>query len=245
MDERAKARRFCLRLLVYLLGTVSLAAGLVLNTKTSLGVSAIISIPYSISQIWTLDFANVTLAAYCVFVLVQMLLHAIKQRPGWKRLLLLDILQIPLSVIFTRFMNVFTAVIPDFATQFSGSFLGSFWGRFLFLLLAVVLTGVGAAFTLYMRLIPNPGDGIVQAIADFTGMKIGDMKNIFDLCCIVFSTCLSLIFAHKVIGIGIGTLAAMLGTGRVIALCNLTFGKTFERLVSSGSDIIPGTHNKP
>lgn len=237
MGEKANARKFCLRLLVYLLGTVLLAAGLVLNTKTSLGVSAIISIPYSVSQIWTLDFSNVTLAAYCVFVLVQMLLHAIKQRPGWKKLLLLDVLQIPLSVVFTRFMNAFTAVIPDFATQFSGGFLGGFWGRFIFLLLAVILTGTGAAFTLYMRLIPNPGDGIVQAIADFTGIKMGDMKNIFDLCCIVFSACLSLIFAHKIIGIGIGTLAAMLGTGRVIALCNLIFGKVFERLVSPGSEI--------
>ena len=31
--------------------------------------------------------------------------------------------------------------------------------------LAIVLTGIGAATMLNMNLIPNPGDGIVQAIA--------------------------------------------------------------------------------
>ena len=33
------------------------------------------------------------------------------------------------------------------------------------LFLAIVLTGIGAATMLNMNLIPNPGDGIVQAIA--------------------------------------------------------------------------------
>ena len=50
-------------------------------------------------------------------------------------------------------------------------------GRFLFLLLAIVLTGVGAAMSLNMRLIPNPGDGIVQAIADTIHKSVGFTKN--------------------------------------------------------------------
>ena len=59
---------------------------------------------------------------------------------------------------------------------------------FLFLLLAIVLTGVGAAMSLNMRLIPNPGDGIVQAIADTVHKSVGFTKNCFDL----FTICITI-----------------------------------------------------
>lgn len=32
--------------------------------------------------------------------------------------------------------------------------------------IAILLTGIGAAMSLNMRIVPNPGDGIVQAVAD-------------------------------------------------------------------------------
>lgn len=91
--------------------------------------------------------------------------------------LLMDLLQLPLSLIFTRFLNLFAAVIPVFGEVYPDHFAGSYVGRFLFLLLAIVLTGVGAAMSLNMRLIPNPGDGIVQAIADTIHKSVGFTKN--------------------------------------------------------------------
>ena len=73
-----------------------------------------------------------------------------------KRLRLLDLLQLPFSLIFTRFLNLFTYIIPDFNEY-------SLLLRLFVLFLAIVLTGIGAATMLNMNLIPNPGDGIVQA----------------------------------------------------------------------------------
>lgn len=75
-----------------------------------------------------------------------------------KRLRLLDLLQLPFSLIFTRFLNLFTYIIPDFNEY-------SLLLRLFVMFLAIVLTGIGAATMLNMNLIPNPGDGIVQAIA--------------------------------------------------------------------------------
>ena len=49
-------------------------------------------------------------------------------------------------------------LIPDFNEY-------SLLLRLFVLFLAIVLTGIGAATMLNMNLIPNPGDGIVQAIA--------------------------------------------------------------------------------
>ena len=83
------------------------------------------------------------------------------------------------------------------------------------------MTGLGVVMSVDMRLVPNPGDGIVQTIADRSGKSLGLTKNLFDIGCIVFSVTLGLICRGKLIGIGIGTLVAMLGVGRAVALFNL------------------------
>ena len=77
--------------------------------------------------------------------------------------------------------------------------------------------------SLNMRIIPNPGDGIVQAIADCIHKPVGFTKNCFDLFNICITISVGLIFARKLIGVGIGTVIAVLGVGRVIALFNSLF----------------------
>ena len=129
-------------------------------------------------------------------------------------------LQFPLSLIFTRFLNLFSEQIPELQTVYADAFAGSLPGRFLFLCLAILLTGIGAAMSLNMRLVPNPGDGIVQAIADTIGRSVGFTKNCFDLFNIVLTTIISLLFAGHLVGVGVGTVVAVVGVGRVIALFN-------------------------
>ena len=97
--------------------------------------------------------------------------------------------------------------------------------RIAVLLISVVLVGTGAALTLDMRLIANPGDGLVQAVSDRTGIELGLTKNIVDITCVTVTCILTLTAAHRIIGVGLGTLAAMLGIGRVIAIINKLFGK--------------------
>lgn len=224
------------RILFYIIGLLVLALGLTLNTKVGLGVSPIISVSFSISTICGLNFGNMTLVLYAVFVLVEILLHTGQYRRSrqttagegglhakqvdLKITLLLDVLQFPLSLIFTRFLNLFSEQIPELQTAYADAFAGSLPGRFLFLCLAILLTGIGAAMSLNMRLVPNPGDGIVQAIADTIGRSVGFTKNCFDLFNIVLTTAISLLFAGHLVGVGVGTVVAVVGVGRVIALFN-------------------------
>lgn len=215
-----KFRKEFLRWGIYLIGMVVLAAGITLNTKTTLGVSPIVSVPYAVSRIWGMNLGNATFIWYCVFVAAEVLSRLLKRVPGWQRQVMLDLLQIPLSLVFTRFMNVFAAFIPEFETAYLGTLMGSLPSRFLFLLLAIILTGTGAALSLNMRIVPNPGEGIVQAIADLGGWKVGTVKNLFDLSCVLLALAIGLIAARQVIGINVGTLVAVLGVGRVIGLVN-------------------------
>ncbi|HIR60542.1 MAG TPA: hypothetical protein IAB37_03095, partial [Candidatus Faecivivens stercoravium] len=128
-------------------------------------------------------------------------------------ILVKDILQFPLSLVFTRFLNVFSGLIPDFSD-------GHFALRLAVLILAIICTGIGAALSLNMRIIPNPGDGIVQAIADCINKSVGFTKNCFDLLNICITFTIGMVFTGGLVGIGIGTVLAMLGVGRVIALFN-------------------------
>ena len=59
----------------YVVGLLLLALGLQLNTQAGLGVSAVLSVSYSISQIFALNFGNVTLCVYVFFILLQLFLR--------------------------------------------------------------------------------------------------------------------------------------------------------------------------
>lgn len=215
-----------------MVGLVVLALGLVLNTETGLGASPIISVSYSVSVCFGQNFGNMTFILYTIFVLVEMALHGsrIKKQGGnLKKILLMDFMQIPLSLIFTRFMNIFSVLIPDLYGNGKSS-PAQMALRIVLLIFAIILTGIGAAMSLNMRLIPNPGDGIVQAIADHMSKSVGLVKNIFDLCCITVTACIGLIFSGHLIGIGIGTILAMIGVGRTMAVFNYILYEKMNKL---------------
>lgn len=102
--------------------------------------------------------------------------------------------------------------------------------RVIVLLTAIVFTGIGAAMSLNMRIIPNPGDGIVQAIADCVHKEVGFTKNCVDVVNIMISVSIGLIFAGHLAGVGIGTVLAVIGVGRVISVFNRLFYDRMNRL---------------
>ena len=193
----------------------ALALGITLNTKTGLGVSPIISVAYSVSQIFSLNFGDMTFVLYALFVLVQLIL---RDRSEW----IATLLQIVISLVFSRLLNLCDALIPyDSANH-------GMPANLTMLALAIFLTGLGVAMTVNMRLVPNPGDGIVQAIAEKIGRGQGYTKNVFDIGCVCATVAVGLCAAGEVIGIGIGTIAAMIGVGRVVALVNGLFKDKME-----------------
>ena len=198
------------RWLIYSGGMAVLALGITLNTKTGLGVSPIISVAYSVSQIFSLNFGDMTFLLYILFVAVQLALRDKGERAA-------TLLQIVVSLIFSRLLNLCDALLPYDSRSHS------LFANLLLLAAAIILTGLGIAMTINMRLFPNPGDGIVQAIADKIGKDQGMTKNIFDIGCVCATAVVGLCFGGKIIGIGIGTIAAMIGVGRAVALFNHFF----------------------
>ncbi|MBQ1311754.1 MAG: hypothetical protein IIY55_07885 [Blautia sp.] len=219
-----------LRVAVYVAGLIVLALGLVLNTKTGLGTAPLVSPAFVISQLTGFSFANVTFVVYSGFVLIELVLHLIRKD---RKRMLNDLLQLPFALVFTRFMKLFDAVIPSLAGDGAGPVRGTLWCRLAVLAVALFLIGLGACLSMRMRLIPNPGDGAVLAISDFFGIRLGLAKNIFDISCVVAAAVIGLIFRGQLIGVGIGTVLAMLFVGRIIDLVGGLFEESINRLTGT------------
>ena len=214
MDKCVDGKRKLInRLLSYGLGIVILALGITLNTKTGLGVSALVSIAYTVANAWNLNFALMTFLLYTCFALIEVGLKW-GFLPPLRKVIWKDLLQIPFSLAFSLLLNVFGGIIP--VAEHVGA-------QIVMLVFAIVCTGIGAAMIVDMHLIPNPADGLAQTLGMVTKKGMGLGKNLLDCSCVGISAVIGLVARGRLIGIGIGTIAAMIGVGRVVALFNRCF----------------------
>ena len=210
------------RVLFYLTGMIFLALGLTLNTKADMGISPIMSCPFVVSRITGLALADVTLASYVIFIAVELIVHRIKKKR--RSYFILDLAQLPFSLVFTRFMALYGLVIPSLSSEdMLGTAFGSVPFRILVVILAIIFTGIGAILMLDMALIPNPGDGIVQALASLIQKDIPYTKLRFDCFCLCTTIAISLLSGRGLIGINIGTILTILGVSRVMKVFNSIF----------------------
>ncbi|MGN1032865.1 MAG: YitT family protein [Intestinibacter sp.] len=203
------------RVSFYLMGLVILSIGLTLNTKSGLGVSPIISVPFSIANILNLNFATVTFIVYTIFVLLQFIIKG-KNRD------IKDIFQIPFSLMFGILLNLF-GIILDFNPT-------TVWQSWLLLFGAIIGTAVGVSMLISMKLISNPADALAQAVGDLLKKDPGFGKNVLDITCVCITCTIGLVLSGKIVGIGIGTLICMIAVGRVIAVFNRIFKEGMLKL---------------
>jgi uncharacterized membrane protein YczE len=187
-----------IRLPIYLAGMVILCFGIVLNTKTGLGVAAINSVPYSVSRMSGLTLGTCTFILYVIFIAAQLII-----KRGFS---LKVVLQLPMALLVGRLVDFFDNLLA-FTAQ-------SYLEGFLLLAAAILLTGLGVTLSVGMELVPNAADGMVDTLAQLAGWPFGKMKYTFDISMMCLTCILSLVFAHHVIGIGIGTVFSALLLGR-------------------------------
>src|SRR5699024_10644412 len=90
---------------IYILGMALLAMGVRRNSLTRRGASAIVSVPSPVREATGLSFGDLTLIVYVLFVGAEFVIMG--KKSSWTYLL-----QIPLSIVFTRIMNLIKAVLP-------------------------------------------------------------------------------------------------------------------------------------
>lgn len=200
------------RIGIYLLGLLILGCGIDLNTKTQLGVSPIISVAYNIAYLTHIPIGVMTFIYYVLLVIIQWILLG-------KKFDYFQFLQIPASLVTSFFIQVFDEVIPV---------ASSFPARIAMLILAIVITGVGASLTVGMKIVPNPADGLASVIGEKCHKGFGFGKNLFDGISIVISLIIGFVFTGDILGIGLGTVISMIFTGRVIALLETSVSRLYS-----------------
>ena len=205
------------RIGVYLLGLLILGCGIDLNTKTQLGVSPIISVAYNIAYLTHIPIGAMTFVYYVLLVIIQWVLLGNKFD-------YFQFFQIPASLVTSFFIQVFDGIIPIASSNLA---------RLMMLILAIIITGIGASLTVGMKIVPNPADGLANVIGEKCHKGFGFGKNLFDCISIVISLIIGFVFTGGILGIGLGTMISMIFTGRVIAVLE----KSISRLYYLVTDI--------
>lgn len=202
---------------VFLLGF-----GIVLNTKAGLGVGSINTFPYAVSEITPLTLGMSTTLLYFVFVIAQMFIY--------RKMDIKILLQIPFSYVMGLIIDFYDGLL-DFTVE-------NFVLKLAVLAAAIVMTAIGAYVMVTMELIPNPADGMARAVGYTMHKEFGQGKLIFDCVMILVTAAISLLFAGRIIGIGLGTVLSALFIGRLIGLLGRIFGDrmkiVLEKSRSSG-----------
>ena len=207
-----KNNKLAARWLIYVAGMSIQGLGLYLNARCGLGTSALLGVAYVGSLASDMTFGDASKIVFALYIVAQFIVR------GWKGKQWRDLLQLPVALFVGEVFNLLDAVFPTELVQSSWAL------RILVLICAVTFNGIGATLAVNMRLIPSPGDGIVQALADRTGMELGKMKRIMDCTMVVLAVIMSFALFGRLEGVGLGTVVAIFGVGKIISKCNRLFG---------------------
>lgn len=198
------------RLIIYFSGMVSVSLGIVLCAQCGLGISPISSIPFVIKELCPLTFGTLTMLFHLINISLQMIL--MKRVNDIKVLL-----QIPVAFMFGWLIDL----IKTFITVDQSSLLM----KALALAFSIFFTAFGMVLMVHMNLVQNPPDGFVKISAEVSKKEFGNVKIMYDVCCVLISVGIGMIFLHKPFGMGIATLASALFVGRLVTILNKILGK--------------------
>ena len=180
----------------YIIGLNCIALSVVLNIRFDLGVAAFSSVMYAISEIYHISLGMASIICYLIFVVLQCLMS--------KKVTLVFILEVPLSIVFGLLTDVYDLIIPELAFG-----------------LTMFLTAVGVYLCVKSKMVLAPTEGIVNTISEVFHLRFSAVKNAFDISMVIISALLCLLNHSSFYGLGVGTVLSALLLGRIIKLCEL------------------------
>lgn len=192
------------RFLMMVVGLFCMTLGIALSCKANLGTSPISSLPLVLSLCTPWTIGDVTIVLNILFVVVQpILLRAFY----WRELFGQVLTTLFFGKMIDMFMDVF-AFIGELT-------LAEQWAL---CLLSVVVLAFGVFLCVRAKIFLAAGEGIVLAIAFALKKEFSLIKNCFDISLVTISLLISLYEFSGLNGIGVGTMAAAVLVGRMVAL---------------------------
>lgn len=197
------------RYIVFFIGVIINSFGIAFITKATLGTSPISSVPFVLSQKFPLSFGTISFAFNLLFIVAQMVLL----KKDFEKI---QFLQIVVNIIFSVAID-----ISMFILQFLNPEMMLM--KLICLVVGCAILGFGITIEVAPDVLMVPGEGIVSAISKTFKKEFGSVKLCFDVTLMATALTLSLIFFHKLNGIGIGTIISSFLIG--------TFVKIFRKIL--------------
>lgn len=189
------------RVLIYTIGIIFVSLGIVLCKKCDMGISPISSIPFVLSDIVPMTFGSLTTLFHFMNIIAQMvLMKKIDEPKIW--------LQVLLAFVFGWVIDGFNQLIIIDSRVMCYKIIA--------LVFSIFFTALGMVCMLDMNLIQNPPDGTVKQISILSGWEFAVVKITYDVFCVIVSVLLSVMFLHRIEGLGIATIASAFFVGKTI-----------------------------
>lgn len=192
------------RYALLIIGLLFSALGVAVTKRGELGVSPISSIPNVLSYKFPfLSMGSWLIVWNCVLIGAQIVMLR-------KRFRLIELLQIPVSLLFGYFTDLGTSCVAFLPVE-------SYAARLAMVGAGTVILGFGIALTVVANVTMNPGEAVVRVVANQTKKNFGSVKIALDVSYVTFAVLLSLaLFRLKVVGAREGTAIAAIFTGVVV-----------------------------
>ena len=210
----------------YIGGLLLIAVGINISKLTRLGISPVSSVPRAGELIWGFTLGTATIAMNCICILLQLVILRKRFKP-------LNILGVFVGMAFGYMIDL-TGTDPN---AFGHLLLGfpvpqTYIMRMVYMLVSVVLIGMGVYIYMKPGWVPMASDGLSKAVAEVTEKPFGNCKTFVDTCMVLTAAALQVIFlgglssfAGDKVVVREGTFIAAIFVGQVVRLCGKIFDK--------------------
>ncbi len=100
-----------------------------------------------------------------------------------------------------------------------------------YIVISMILVALGILLYIQANILSLPGEGVMQAISQKTGIALSTAKIIFDWSVVIIAAVLSLVCLRTLSGVREGTIIAAFGVGLCLKVLNHFFQKPLERFL--------------
>lgn len=207
------------RYLLFISSLFFIGIGIALAKHADLGISPISSVPYVLS----IKFSFLSLGTWLFIVNMVMLTAQILIMR--KRFQLIQLLQIPLSIIYGSFTDLAMLAIKHIPVNLAT--------QTVMICASVVMLGFAITLGIVANVLLNSPEALMKVLSDVTKKNYGDVKVTFDVCWVAFAALLALIFGGGSIrAIGIGTLIIALTVGFMVKFFKKILEKPLTKILT-------------
>ena len=190
MEENIKPdiRNTALKAVSYILGLAIIAVGINITKVADLGISPASSLPRAIEAVSSISLGTASTVINVLMVFIQAAILRKRFKP-------VNILGIPLSIVFGWFIDLFGTDPNAFGHLLVNMPRPQGYPmKLLFLLAGTVVISIGVFLYSRVKWVMLPNDGVGAAIAEARGKGFGDGKTFIDCTYVAIALIIQLVF---------------------------------------------------